>query len=549
MDKSILVELVYEFAEKNKYDKRFLPFFQAYIGKCTQMYNWNENELKNKLEEYSANIKNINFLNVGRQRINVDVDNKTIVIDERIKYNVEDQTLNEYIEAAFKEQDKILKTSTYAELDILNTGTLKEEIRYAIKTYNKKLIYEKVAFEIIALVQQKNYDRKFIPFIKEYFIRSASIYNWNRDELEKKINNFKNNVDTIELKKLHKKCALYSPEDKAIYINKSLHTYANDVIIKNIFREQGFATNYTKIDNTVYENGLYSNAEENEDEKSLNAYAEEVSANYLTGRVPYSNALYTTCRVSQNDRKDYNNKVAYLGSMFAAAFGISEFEFAKLKDKGRARFNEYFRARFEYMDTEKYIDAFMKIVCDLQNAKDGSFTTKQATEQYAKMYNLAVEILNKRADFEAKNLQKSEMREQNKKINYARYKIVSTLKQARKNQCLERKVIRNIIEDKKHYRKYYIISDIKKGTFKNIAFQIHKNSDTDFDNKELVHIIVTEFKYPTLGKIFKNNKNTELLLYQGMDEKSIENFNKELEENQKKIDQAKIVVPKKELFN
>ena len=364
MEKSEILETIYEYIENNKYDKRFIPFIQSYILKCVQMYNWDKKILIEKLKEYTDKIKNIEFLNIGRQRILADVDNKTIIIDERIKYNLEDYTLNEYIDASYKEQDKILGTSTYLGLENYNNNALKEEIRYTFKTYNRKLLEEKVAFETINLIQQKNYDKKFIPFIREYFFRSAEIYNWNRDELEKKINNFKNNVDSIEIKKIKKKCAEYNPTDKKIYINSNLLTYSNDLIIKNIFREQGYATNYTKIEDKVYENGLYSDATKNEDERSLNEYVEEVSANYLTGRVPYSNELYTTCRVSEKERKDYNNKTAYLASMLVAAFGISEFEFAMLKDKGRARFNEQIcrMLQIQCFQLKKYLYNMLKCI-------------------------------------------------------------------------------------------------------------------------------------------------------------------------------------------
>lgn len=546
MDKSELIELIYEYVENNKYDKRFIPFIQSYISKCVQIYNWDEKTLIAKLKEYTNKIKNIEFLNIGRQRILVDVENKTIIIDERIKYNQEDYTLEEYILASYKEQDKILNTSTFLGLENYNNATLKEEIRYTFKTYNRKLVEEKVVFEIITLIQQKNYDKRFIPFIKEYFFRSAEIYNWNRDELEKKINNFKNNVDGIELRKLKKKCVEYNPQDKKIYVNKNLHTYANDVIIKNMFREQGYATNYTKIENKVYENGLYSNAEGNENEKLLNEYVEEVSANYLTGRVPYSNELYTTCRVSQSERKDYNNKIAYLASMLAAAFGISEFEFAKLKDKGRARFNEYFRARFEYMDTERYIDKFFEIVSNLQNAPDTIFSTKDITKHYAEMYNLSIEILNERLEHEQSNIKDEKKRAFNTRANYARYKIVNTLKQAKRNQCLDSKVMNEIIIYDKYIKKYLRVPKIARYKFRKVAKQVYSNSDTLFDNTELIMTITNELKFPILGKLFGRKDN--LLLIQGTQDDGIESFNEIIEERKKELSKSSIIVPNKEIF-
>lgn len=550
MDKSDLVELVYEYIENNKYDKRFAPFIQSYIEKCVQTYNWDKKTLCSKLKEYSSKIKNIQFLNIGRQRLFADIENKTIIIDERIKYNMEDYTLEEYIIASYKEQDKILGTSTFFELEDYNNIALKEEIKYVIKTYNRKLIEEKIVYEIITLIQQKNYNKKFIPFIKAYFFRSAQIYNWNRDELEKKINNFKNNVDAIEIKKLKKKCAEYNLKDKKIYINKNLIGYSNELIIKNIFREQGYATNYTKIENKVYENSLYSNSENISDEKSINEYVEEVSANYLTGRVPYSNELYTTCRVSENEKRDYNNKTAYLASMLAAAFGINEFEFAKLKDKGRARFNEYFRARYEYMDIEKYMNEFFNIVTELQNAPNTLFSTKDITEQYSKMYNLSMKILKERIDYErvkcnTENENKIKLIEK-----YGKYKIVDSLKQAKRNQCLENKVIKQIVEDKKSIIKYSKISKISEYKFKKVAKIIYQSSDTLFDNRELNSIIINELKIPILGKISKLiNKQPDLLLSQGIEQEQwIEELRENVAEKKKELSKNPIVVPNKEIF-
>lgn len=552
MDKSELIEIVYEYVEKNKYDKRFIPFMQSYISKCVQIYNWDEKILIEKLNEYTRKIKNIEFLNVGRQRILVDVENKTILIDERIKYNTEDYTLNEYIEASYKEQDKILNTSTYLSLENGNNEILKEEIRYIFKTYNRKLIEEKVAFEIISLIEQKDYNKKFIPFIKEYFLRSTEIYNWNRDELEKKIHNFKNNVDAIEVKKLKGKCAEYSIQDKKIYLNKNLLTYSNDVIIKNMFREQGYATNYTKIEDKVYENGLYSGIDANSsDEKQLNEYVEEISANYLTGRVPYSNELYTTCRVSEKDRKDYNNKIAYLGSMMVAAFGINEFEFAMLKDKGRARFYEYFRARFEYMNTERYINEFFEIATDLQNAPDSMFSTKEITEQYARMYNLSMEILDERINYEMERANKKQQKEIKTRLNYAKYKIVNTLKQAKRNQCLESKIINRIANDRKTISKYSRVTKLSQYKFKKVAKTIYSADDTLFDNTELISTIIREFKFPLLGKIYRIfNKDENLLLIQGTEEQEwINSINEDIKARKKELSNASIVIPGKESFN
>ena len=218
--------------------------------------------------------------------------------------------------------------------------------------------------------------------------------------------------------------------------------------------------------------------------------------------------------------------------MLVAAFGISEFEFAMLKDKGRARFNEYFRARFEYMDTEKYIDEFFNIVTDLQNAPDTMFSTKEISIQYAKMYNLSMEILNDRFYYEKNRIASNQRRKLNVSINYAKYKIVNTLKQAKRNQCLEGKVIKEIIIDNKCIRKYSRVSKLSQYRFRKTAQKIYAKKDTVFDNTEL---------------IFRKNDN--LLLAQGLGEDVFEyNFNENLEKKKKELAKGSIVIPNKEIF-
>ena len=238
--------------------------------------------------------------------------------------------------------------------------------------------------------------------------------------------------------------------------------------------------------------------------------------------------------------------------MMAAAFGINEFEFAMLKDKGRARFYEYFRARFEYMNTEDYINEFFEIATNLQNAPDTIFSTTEISEQYARMYNIVMEILDKRINYEQSKITKDSQKEFKNSVNYAKYKIVNTLKQAKRNQCLEGKVLNSIIIDKKCIKKYSKISKISQYKFRKVAKKIYSNSDTLFDNTELINIIVTEFKFPMLGKIYKIfNKKQDLLLTASdvTDEKEwIESLNESINERKKELSKATIVVPKKEMF-
>ena len=236
--------------------------------------------------------------------------------------------------------------------------------------------------------------------------------------------------------------------------------------------------------------------------------------------------------------------------MLVAAFGISEFEFAKLKDKGRERFNEYFRARFEYLDTEKYIEEFFNIATALQNAPDTMFSTKEISVQYAKMYNLAMKILNDRILYEQNNANEKQKKQINLKSNYAKYKIVNTLKQAKRNQCLESKAMNEIIIDNKPIKKYTRISKILQYRFRKVANQIYSSKDTIFDNTELILTIINELKFPMLGKLYKIfNKKDNLLLEQGFDDgELIYNFNEELEERKKLLNKESIVIPNKEIF-
>lgn len=548
MDKSEVIETVYEVAEKNNYDKRFVPFMQEYFFYCTSQYNWDKSTLNKKLNEYTDKIKKIEFLNIGIERCKIDFDNKCILLDEKIKTNTSDEIIEQYINAALEEQNKILNTECVFSKD---TSRFVHEVRETLKIYSTKLSKEKLLLEINNLIQQRDYDKRFAPFIKEYFLRSAKIYNWNRDELVKKIKNYKENVHALEAKRLKKKCVEFNPEQSKIFINKNLWTYSNEIVIKNLFREQGYATDYTKREKNTYEHGLYSNANANSQEKSLNEYAEEVAANYLTGRVPYSNELYTTCRISEKERRDYNSKTSYVVSMIVAAFGMSEFDFAMLKDKGRARFDEYFKEKFYYMDIENYIEEFSSILCRIEEAPESLFSTKEVSEEYAKMYNLSSKILEERIKHETEGLENKELKRYKVKAHYARHKIADSLKQAKRNQSLEWHVVMKKVEDKDIIRRYSKISKLAQRRFEKVAKEIYKNSDTEFDNAELKAIVVREFKMPILGKIYNAlNKSKQPKLTEADQDHVIDCLrDEEIDERLNSLEGKDIIVPKKEIFN
>ena len=178
------------------------------------------------------------------------------------------------------------------------------------------------------------------------------------------------------------------------------------------------------------------------------------------------------------------------------------------------------------------------------------FSTKEISIQYAKMYNLSMEILNDRFYYEKNRIASNQRRKLNVSINYAKYKIVNTLKQAKRNQCLEGKVIKEIIIDNKCIRKYSRVSKLSQYRFRKTAQKIYAKKDTVFDNTELILTIINELKFPILGKIYRIfNKNDNLLLVQGLGEDTFEyNFSEDLEKKKNELAKGSIVIPNKEIF-
>ncbi|MDR0978850.1 MAG: hypothetical protein LBL91_02785 [Lachnospiraceae bacterium] len=549
MDKTEIREKVYEVVETKKYDKRFLSFIERYFLSCVIIYNWTDSDIEKNLEEYTSKINSIRFINIGKERCKVDLENKFIFLDEKIRLNKSDEVINEYIYASFREQDKILNTNTYEAIKTQDNSKFIHEVRGNFKLYSSKLSKEKILLEVNTLIEQKSYDKKYVPFIKEYFLRSAKLYDWSRDELIKKVKNYKINVEKIEIGKLKKKCVQFKPEEKKIVINKNLLTYSNNVIIKNMFREQGNATDYTKFVTNTYENGLNVVESNCTNQIELHKYAEEVGANYLTGKVPFSNEMFTTCRVSENDRNDYNRKTAYVISMIVAAFNINEFEFARLKDKGRAIFDEFFLEKYSYMDVNKYLEEFQEIIAQIEAVPESAFSSKEVSSAYAKMYNLALEILEKRLSYE-KSIDTNYTKERKIAEQYAKFKIVDSLMQAKRNLSLEWNVVKKEINDKKVLHEFAKISNLKQRKFKKHAYKKYKSVDTEFNNKELSKIVVEQFKFPLLGKILKlfEGKQEPKLLREATNPE-IDCINEEeIESKLKELHKKEIIIPQREIF-
>ena len=179
------------------------------------------------------------------------------------------------------------------------------------------------------------------------------------------------------------------------------------------------------------------------------------------------------------------------------------------------------------------------------------FSTKEATASYARMYNLSMEILNARISYELERADIKQEKNIKMKESYAKYKIVNTLKQAKRNQCLESKVINKIINDKKTMKKYSKIHKVSQYKFKRIAKNIYSDDDTLFDNTELISTIIKEFKFPLLGKVYKIfNKDKNLLLMEGLGEEEwIDNMSEDIQTKKKELSKAKIIIPSKEEFN
>lgn len=360
--------------------------------------------------------------------------------------------------------------------------------------------YMKKQIDVVLL----RYEERFRPIIQEYIARSAKVYGWTKDEFDKKVRNYLQNISSIEFtKKIEghgiSTMGCWSYRNKKFYVKADTVLVKDDEILDVFFHEQEHATDVVIRNNQdELEGGLQYN--------SINEYATEIGAIHLVGNKTYEDELCFTHRMN-----GYGD-IKYAGSMMAAALGISEFEFARLRDKGNEEFKRYFQEKFNYIDIENELERFDDILDGIINAPS-IINMREMSEGYAYMYNMANRILTARLEHERKEVLPENLEEFDFKSRYEMSKIANNIKLAKRRLFLQNKYIKPIIEDDTIIKSYSKITSDDRKQYLALVERLYPEKNIKFDNRDILRHTNIEFKHPIRRKISKifSKKNTLML--------------------------------------
>lgn len=456
----------------------------------------NEKEDKGMIKGQYQSLQ-ILFLEKVKQYGMTEKNPKKQVIDQEINWTIDIEKLTHSLETQLQEvqaQDVLIH-----KVDNFNEDN---------STRSIPTRFEGQALEDAYLEQQvsqilPNYEEKFRPIIQEYFKRSAKVYGWSKEEFDKKIKNYQNSVHKINFKKgiqSESGDTLAYWQGDHIDIKDDLAFVSTKTLLSTFFHEQEHATDDTVRNGKKLERGLPQRF------VNLNEYATEIGAVHLTGDKIYTDPLCFTHKM------DGYEEFKYAGSMMAAALGISEFEFVKLRDKGEHTFDKTLQERFSYIDINAVMKEFNEILTKIRNAP--SILNKRAlSEAYAEIYNLADRIIFPRVEHESDDIIPNDIRWFGIKTKYEKTKIAMNMKLAKKQLGLKSRYIKPIIEDDTLLRRYSRVKKEDRKKFIDLVENLYPEKNVSFDNRQILRHVDGNFKHPIKGKIvnlFRRNKRLRL---------------------------------------
>lgn len=446
-----------------------------------QQYNQLKDEFYSKIDDYAITAQDLEECEIDSTWI-IPIDK----IDSMLSKELQGVQAKKSIDVKFDNFVNNMKEENLA------------EIKYALNTKSQPVTQDYINKQ--AEILEKRYGKKFGPIVREYLKRSCKVYGWNKDELDKKVNNYLTNVEKIQFVKKMQGAAISTAGrwlDGKIQVKDDLLLVNPASALGIFFHEEEHATDETKRNNHAYEMGLarqYFN---------LNEYATEIGAIHLVGDKVYDDKLCFTHSMGGYD------EFKYAGSMIAAALGISEFEFARLRDKGEETFDKTLEEKFGYLDIKGEMLELNNIFDRMKNAPS-IINMRELSEAYADAYNMASRIIKARLDYEGKDLISNDFRKYRIKSEYEMAKIANNMKLAKRKLHLRNKFIKPIIEDdtilKKHSK--VTLEDRKKYLY--LVEGMYPEKNIKFNNEELSKHINRNFRYPIIGKIYNSLRKNKV---------------------------------------
>ena len=453
-----------------------------------EQYNDLKHEFSNQVEEYAImgnELENIK-IKTGWELNSIEIDNQIQGKLKKTQVQQSDNTLSK------RNSVKVDNFSEEIDVKYLNqlTSNLKES--------KNRLTQEHIEQQIENL--SIRYEERFRPIIKEYFRRSAQVYRWSKDEFDKKIKNYTSEVKQISIEKKLMGSTIATAgkaEHGKIRIKKDFIDKKNSEILDILFHEQEHSTDTTYRGRITIEDGLKHH--------NINEYATEIGAMHLVGESTYDDRLCFTHTMNGYD------EFKYAGSMMSAALGISEFEFAKLRDKGEKEFNRYMKEKYPYMDMEGLIEELENILVKIDESPS-IIHMQQMSEAYAGMYHLSNQVLEARLEHEKENLRPEDKKDFELKSKYEKTKIAYNMQQAKRKLHLRNKYIKLMIGNKNTIKSDAKVTQQERKEYLSLVEKLYPEKNVHFDNRSILKHIDREIKHPTKGRIDRLLKRNKISL-------------------------------------
>ena len=400
------------------------------------------------------------------EKNNIEYDKiQTIQMDPKRSINITD--LKESIENSIGQEKEMplieMKKTCYVDKE-----KLRDEINSVNSQSNEKIQKWEIEQKIGQLIDEKGYPPVFQYTIEEYFRRSAALFQWNREKLEQRIENFATNIDEIEARKQNGdiKAASVSFRLKKLFIEEGGRAKE---VADSLFHEYKHITDKRTIRIKDYK------AQETETKyegKGLNEIITEGSSCFLVGEKLYNDKLHTTFQL-----RGYE-ELKYAFSSLTAALGMDEFEFLNRSEEGMGKLIEGLEEQYPNRKLKEKVQQFDSLAEMLYLNLDGK-NKKERSNYYAEIYGVIQQIKQEREEQEkvAGTWDKD-------KAEYEEYKISkNTVLAVRKLQLKK-----SIIEDKIDYKKVKEQTKVdapKKKRMREVVGQRYQQHVQKRDNIEL----------------------------------------------------------------
>lgn len=248
-----------------------------------------------------------------------------------------------------------IKTFTGYTKEMVNEAKTQEyngnsEISQLLKSFfqvkQEDLTEEYIIDKVQEVLDKKdNWDSRIKFLIPAFFVRSQKIYNWNKDEFQERLNQLNIKIEEISFENLDDDYIMGKTSLDKIHLNSSVFLNKRGEfkwpVEKTLFHELGHITD--------------------ESEREAIKIKESLQMPLIGQFYEWTNTIFERLSVGEKFYKKNNSMqlahagyqaLAPLGSMVACAMGISEVEFANIKDKGLDYENELLAQMFSQTASE-----------------------------------------------------------------------------------------------------------------------------------------------------------------------------------------------------